>query len=159
VQSTESSAPAEVSQSDTGDRGQPITKAPEPFFILYLQGDTYVDELNRLTVWVEQLLLPVYGAEVTSSAPWCPSWQQHSEAIAYLHALWLAWQVKTGPDANAMGPLEWHRDCLNHVMDKLRDPSGPFAGCKPGVHRAKERPYVESPMSLTASQTRGSREE
>ncbi|BFU43975.1 DUF4913 domain-containing protein [Krasilnikovia sp. MM14-A1004] len=116
---------------------------PQPFFILYLSGDEYADELERLTFWVEHLLLPVYGAEVTSQSPWCPQWHQHTEAIGYLHALWLGWQAKTGAEADAMGPLEWHRDWLGPIMEVLRNPSGPFAGCKPGQHRAKERPTVE----------------
>ncbi|PRY27930.1 DUF4913 domain-containing protein [Pseudosporangium ferrugineum] len=119
-------------------------RPPKAFFIFYLEGEEYVEELRRLAIWVERLLLPVYGGEVTSSSPWCPRWREHPEAIGQLHALWLAWQVKTGPEAEALGPLEWHRDCLGHVMETLRNPSGPFAGCKPGAHRAKERPTIEN---------------
>ena len=70
------------------DIQQEATAAPrpeesqQPFFILYLSGPEYTEELRRLTYWVESLLLPVYGAEVTSNAPWCPQWHKHAEAIA-----------------------------------------------------------------------------
>ncbi|WP_433460942.1 DUF4913 domain-containing protein [Micromonospora sp. CA-248212] len=118
-------------------------KKSEPFFILYLNGPTYLEEMRRLSLWVEKLLIPVYGEEVTSGAPWCPRWHEHTEAVAYFHGLWLAWQDKTGPKASLTGPSEWHRDHLGPTMTALRNPSGPFAGCKPGAHRAKERPSVE----------------
>ncbi|WP_444950572.1 DUF4913 domain-containing protein [Micromonospora ureilytica] len=118
-------------------------KNSEPFFILYFGGPDYVEELRRLSMWVEKLLIPVYGEEVTSGAPWCPRWREHTEAIAQFHGLWLAWQDKTGPKASLTGPSEWHRDHLGPTMAALRNPSGPFAGCKPGAHRAKERPPVE----------------
>ncbi|MFC0097777.1 DUF4913 domain-containing protein [Micromonospora marina] len=117
--------------------------APRPFFILYLDGPEYVEELRRLTSWVEGLLLPVYGGEVTSGAPWCPRWWEHPEAIAYLHGLWLAWQERTSPSAAPSDPALWHQNHLWPTMTALRDPNGPFAGCKPGGHRPKERPWVE----------------
>lgn len=118
---------------------------PDPFFILYLGGPDYLEELRRLSMWVEKLLIPVYGEEVTSGAPWCSRWPEHTEAIALFHGLWLAWQDKTGPKASLTGPSEWHRDHLGPTMATLRHPSGPFAGCKPGAHRAKQRPPVEVP--------------
>ncbi|RIV40380.1 DUF4913 domain-containing protein [Micromonospora radicis] len=119
-----------------------------PFFILYLEGPEYVEELRRLSFWVEGLLLPVYGGEVSSSSPWCPRWREHPEAIAYLHGLWLAWQERTGADAQASDPAHWHQNYLWPTMDMLRSPNGPFAGCKPGLHRPKERPTVEQDSFL-----------
>lgn len=119
------------------------TESKKPFFILYLNGDEYSEELRRLAFWVERLLIPVYGQEVTSTAPWCPRWREHPEAIAQLHALWLAWQSLTGPAADATGPAQWHRDYLGSMMETLRSPSGPFASCKPGSHRAVARPALE----------------
>ncbi|MFD0746227.1 DUF4913 domain-containing protein [Phytohabitans flavus] len=115
----------------------------KPFFILYLDGPEYVEELHRLTFWVDNLLIPVYGAEATSSTPWCPRWREHPEAIAYLHGLWLAWQDKTGKDAAPSNPADWHQVYLWPTMDALRNPNGPFSGCKAGSHRPKERPYIE----------------
>ncbi|MET9991078.1 DUF4913 domain-containing protein [Streptomyces mutabilis] len=78
-----------------------------------------------------------------SGAPWCPRWWEHLEAVARLHALWLAWQELTDPRAGAVGPSVWHRDHLAPAMSELRDPAGPFAGCKEGSHRAKSTPAVE----------------
>nr|BFE59545.1 hypothetical protein GCM10020063_040710 [Dactylosporangium thailandense] len=126
----------------------PEEASDEPFFILYLVGDEYVSELRRLSIWVEKLLIPVYAQEVTSSAPWCSRWRDHPEAIAYLHGLWLAWQDRTGPGADMTGPVTWHRDFLQPTMDALRSPNGPFAGCKPGAHRHKERPAVDDDGSV-----------
>jgi len=127
-------APEEAPQADNEGKA---------FFILYLDGPEYLEELRRLAYWVENLLIPVYGGEVTSSTPWCPRWREHPEAIAYLHALWLAWQEKTGPKAQPSDPALWHQSYLWPTMDVLRGPNGPFAGCKPGAHRPKERPLIE----------------
>ncbi|MEU9344702.1 DUF4913 domain-containing protein [Streptomyces sp. NPDC048278] len=109
-------------------------------FILYLKGDEHEDALHKLTLWVRYLLLPVYGREVTSTAPWCTSWWRHREAVAQLYGLWMAWQELTSPKAGMTGPSVWQRDHLSPVMTALRDPSGPFAGCKAGGHREKEPP-------------------
>ncbi|MDH6452443.1 MULTISPECIES: DUF4913 domain-containing protein [unclassified Streptomyces] len=114
-----------------------------PAFIVYMDGSEYEDGLHRLTLWVRHLLLPVYGREVTSMAPWCSSWWQHKEAVAQLYGLWMAWQELTGPGSAAGGPSTWHRDHLTHVMASLRDPAGPFAGCKVGSHRPKEAPGMD----------------
>ncbi|MFD5632064.1 MULTISPECIES: DUF4913 domain-containing protein [unclassified Streptomyces] len=114
-----------------------------PHFILYKKGSEYAEEIRPLTLWVNQVLLPVYGRETTSALPWCSCWWEHPEAIAQLHALWLTWAELTGPGAGMSGAANWHRDYLGHVMTSLRDPQGPFAGCKPGKHRAKEAPPVD----------------
>ncbi|CAL9614666.1 DUF4913 domain-containing protein [Streptomyces sp. NPDC057837] len=121
--------------------GEPPTP---PRFILYLDGPAYAQTLRQLTLWTHHVLLPVYGREVTSQSPWCPVWWEHPEAVARLHGLWLAWGDLTGPGSDMTGPAVWHRDHLSTVMDTLRDPQGPFAGCKPGMHRPKEKPPVET---------------
>ncbi|WP_406278421.1 DUF4913 domain-containing protein [Streptomyces sp. NBC_00191] len=123
------------------------TAAPQqqkPQFILYLHGPEHERALRSLTLWVRHLLIPVYGRETTSAAPWCSRWWEHQEAVAQLYGLWMAWQELTDPGAGLTGPAVWHRDYLTHVMAALRDPSGPFAGCKPGAHRAKEAPHTDA---------------
>ncbi|WP_369208874.1 DUF4913 domain-containing protein [Streptomyces sp. PU-14G] len=132
------SRPQEQGPSDGAD-----AEPPAPRFILYLDGVEYQSELFRLAQWTHHVLLPVYGREVTSSAPWCSRWWEHQEAVAQLHGLWLAWAELTGPYAETTGPASWHRDFLGPVLGALRDPSGPFAGCKPGSHRSKVVPPVE----------------
>ncbi|WKX23426.1 DUF4913 domain-containing protein [Streptomyces sp. HUAS CX7] len=123
----------------------PTPQQPQaPAFILYLDGEEYAEEMRNLALWVSDLLLPVYGREVTSAQPWCPRWWEHLEAVARLHALWLAWQEYTDPEAGVSGPAVWHRDHLGPVMTELRAPNGPFAGCRPGGHRPKEAPSVEA---------------
>jgi hypothetical protein len=113
-----------------------------PRFILYQSGDEFTHTLNRLAAWVHRLLIPVYGREVSSTAPWCPEWWRHPEAVALLHGLFLAWELLTGAGSDPTGPAVWHRDFLGPTMAALRDPSGPFAGCKPGAHREKQPPPV-----------------
>lgn len=115
-----------------------------PQFILYLQGPAYLSMLRRLTLWAHHVLLPVYGREITSTAPWCSRWWEHPEAVAQLHGLWMAWSELTGPGSDMTGPALWHRDYLGPVLDSLRDPAGPFAGCKPGSHRPKDIPPVDA---------------
>lgn len=137
---TEDAAPQQEAgqQQEEGDEPQ----SQELQFIVYQDGAAYEESLERLGVWVQYLLLPVYGRETTSKAPWCPEWFQHEEAVAQLYALWMAWQDLTDPRAGLTGPALWHRDHLGPVMLSLRDPSGPFAGCKPGSHRDKEPPQA-----------------
>lgn len=120
-------------------------QAPDPraAFILYLDDDQYDEALRLLQAWVRGLLLPVYGREVSSTAPWCSRWWDHPEAVAQFYGLWMAWQELTGIGSNQAGPAAWHRDYLAPVMTSLRDPSGIFAGCKPGVHRAKDVPLMD----------------
>ncbi|MEO3930459.1 DUF4913 domain-containing protein [Micromonosporaceae bacterium B7E4] len=113
-----------------------------PQFILYQSGDEFIDSLERLEFWVRHLLIPVYGREVTSTAPWCPEWWRHPEAVAHLHGLFLVWESLTGVGSDPTGPAVWHRDFLGPAMTALRDASGPFAGCRVGAHRDKQTPTI-----------------
>ncbi|WTL51394.1 DUF4913 domain-containing protein (plasmid) [Streptomyces sp. NBC_01497] len=114
-----------------------------PAFILFLEGEEFDAALGNLVTWVEDLLVPVYVGEHTSSSPWCTRWWLHVDAIAYLYSLWMAWQEMTSPTEGMCAPANWHRDYLQTAMTTLRDSSGPFAGCKPGSHRDK-RPMVDA---------------
>jgi hypothetical protein len=136
---TEGSVTAGSGATDGGEQAAPSG----PQFILYLEGEQHAEAMQRLALWVKYLLLPVYGREVTSLAPWCSRWWEHEEVVAQLYGLWMAWQELTSADAGLSGPAVWHRDHLGHVMNAVRDPSGPFAGCKPGSHRAKEAPGAD----------------
>ncbi|MFH9016340.1 DUF4913 domain-containing protein [Streptomyces sp. NPDC017943] len=118
-------------------------KTDGPHFILYLEGERYAEALDKLTLWVHYLLVPVYARETSSSLPWCPRWWEHQEAIAQLYGLWMAWQHHTGAKSELTGPGIWHRDFLGPTMQSLRDPAGPFAGCKQGGHRPKRAPFLE----------------
>jgi len=130
-------------ETKPGAESEPETEA-KPFFILYLTEPEFSTEMSLLAQWVHGLLLPAYAGEVSSARPWCPQWWQHMPAIAHLHGLWLAWQHLTGAKADRLGPTTWHRDFLLPTMNTLRSADGPFAGCKPGSHRPKEVPTIES---------------
>jgi len=140
-------APA-LSEPSSSEKPSSSKESAEPLaaprFILYLDGPEYAQTLRKLTLWTHHILLPVYGRELTSTAPWCSCWWEHPEAVAQLHGLWLSWGELTGPGSGMCGPANWHRDYLKPTMESLRDPDGPFAGCKPGAHREKEKPPVDS---------------
>ena len=106
-------------------------EGPASIFIMALAGDAYVEELVALTSWVHDLLLPVYGREITTGRPWCQQWQEHPEAVARLHALWLAWQQLTDVEAGLIGPSTWHRDHLDPTLLQLRAADGPFGARRP----------------------------
>jgi hypothetical protein len=115
----------------------------ESTFILHLDRADQEEALLRLSSWVSNEVIPIYGRETTSAAPWCPQWWKHPEAVAALDALRLAWMDLVEMPDEPTGPAVWQRDYLRPALSSLRDPSGPFAGCKPGVHRPKESPAVE----------------
>ncbi|MYV97303.1 DUF4913 domain-containing protein [Streptomyces sp. SID3343] len=127
-------------------------ETPPSIFILALDGKRYRAEMAVLTVWVHDLLLPVYGREITTNRPWCQQWDQHPEAVARLHGLWLAWQQYTDVEAGLAGPAMWHRDFLDPTWLQLRDPSGPFAACttNPGRPNHRVLPAPEPAPSLVA---------
>ncbi|MEU7377928.1 DUF4913 domain-containing protein [Streptomyces albidoflavus] len=128
--SVAASAAAEPGSSQEG---------PASIFILALDGKAYVEELAALTSWVHDLLLPVYGREITTGRPWCQQWQEHPEAVARLHALWLAWQQLTDVEAGLTGPSTWHRDYLDPTLLQLRTPDGPFRACTTSPTRPNHR--------------------
>ncbi|MFE6364121.1 DUF4913 domain-containing protein [Streptomyces sp. NPDC057806] len=123
------SAPAEGNAND----------GPASVFILALGAKAYAEELAALTNWVHNLLLPVYGREITTGRPWCRQWQEHPEAVARLHALWLAWQQLTDVQAGLTGPSTWHRDHLDPALLQLRTPDGPFGACTTSAARPHHR--------------------
>ncbi|MGH4028726.1 DUF4913 domain-containing protein [Actinomycetota bacterium Odt1-20B] len=117
----------------------PAEAGPSSIFILALDGPAYTEELAALTRWVHALLLPVYGREITTGRPWCQKWQEHPEAVARLHALWLAWQQLTDVEAGLTGPSTWHRDHLDPTWLQLRAPDGPFGACTTSPARPHHR--------------------
>ncbi|MFE7124921.1 DUF4913 domain-containing protein [Streptomyces sp. NPDC057617] len=112
---------------------------PASVFILALGGEVYAAELSALTDWVNYLFLPVYGREISTTRPWCDQWHEHPEAVARLHALWLAWQQLTDAEAGLSGPSTWHRDHLDQTLVHLRAPDGPFAACTTSPARPNHR--------------------
>ncbi|SEC12616.1 DUF4913 domain-containing protein [Streptomyces sp. 2314.4] len=134
---TESAAPASARAG--GDSAAPGEEGPSSIFILALDGKAYAEELAALTSWVHHLLLPVYGREITTSRPWCQRWHEHPEAVARLHALWLAWQQLTDVEAGLTGPSTWHRDHLDPALLQLRTPDGPFGACTTSPARPNHR--------------------
>ena len=112
---------------------------PASVFILALGGEAYAVELAALSDWVNYLFLPVYGREISTTRPWCDQWHKHPEAVARLHALWLAWQQFTDVEAGLSGPSMWHRDHLDQALVQLRAPDGPFAACTTSPTRPNHR--------------------
>ncbi|MEV1026652.1 DUF4913 domain-containing protein [Streptomyces sp. NPDC050264] len=125
-------------------------EGPTSIFILALDGTSYTEELAALTNWVHHLLVPVYGREVSTSHPWCRKWYEHPEAVARLHALWLAWQQLTDVEAGLTGPSTWHRDHLDPTLLQLRAPDGPFGACTTSSARPNHRLLAAPDVDLVA---------
>ncbi|SEO73800.1 protein of unknown function [Actinacidiphila rubida] len=119
--------------------GRPGPAAPEPRFILTLDGTAFEAELDALSDWVHDFLLPTYGAEVSTATPWCQQWAEHLEVVGWLHALWMAYQQHTDPEAGPSGPAVWHRDFLTHTMAAIRAPGGPLSACMTSLDRPSHR--------------------
>ncbi|CAM2743816.1 MULTISPECIES: DUF4913 domain-containing protein [Streptomyces] len=89
---------------------------------------------------------PVYGREVTSSSPWCQQWAHHPEAVARLHALWLAWQQYTDAEAGLAGPCGAATTstlpCSSCARRKV--PSVPAPPAPPAHHRLLASPAPAS---------------
>ncbi|MCX4398851.1 MULTISPECIES: DUF4913 domain-containing protein [unclassified Streptomyces] len=136
-------ASAEPQPSDdvpaTGAAESEQADGPASVFILALGGEAYAVELAALSDWVNYLFLPVYGREISTTRPWCAQWHEHPEAVARLHALWLAWQQLTDAEAGLSGPSTWHRDHLDQALVHLRAPDGPFAACTTSPTRPTHR--------------------
>ncbi|MGW6454373.1 DUF4913 domain-containing protein [Streptomyces sp. NPDC055078] len=119
--------------------GMPPPTPPEPKPILELAGEEYENELDSLSDWVDDFLMPAYGAEVTTASPWCEQWQEHQDIVAWLHALWMAYQQHKDPEAGLAGLFVWHRDFLTHAMAAVRAPGGPLSACMTDPDRPSHR--------------------
>lgn len=117
----------------------PASAPPEPRPILELEDEEYEDELDALSDWVDDFLMRVYGAEVTTAAPWCEQWQEHADVVAWLHALWLAYQQHKDAEAGLSGLFVWHRDFLTHAMATVRAAGGPLSACMTDPDRPAHR--------------------
>lgn len=139
--------------ADTADADADADKAnaPASVFILALGGEAYAVELAALSDWVNYLFLPVYGREISTTRPWCDRWHEHPEAVARLHALWLAWQQFTDAEAGLSGPSTWHRDHLDQALLHLRAPDGPFAACTTSPTRPNHRVLATPAPELTGA--------
>ncbi|MGI5207141.1 DUF4913 domain-containing protein [Spirillospora sp. CA-108201] len=128
--------------------GRPDDERPlVPTFLLYLDGPEHTLELEAMATWVNVLLVPVYVHRVSPLRPWCTRWWDHPEALARLHALWMAWQALTdSPGCGHTGPSVWHRDHLDPALARLRAPDGPFAGCMVDPGRPAHDPGPATPV-------------
>ncbi|GAA2105624.1 DUF4913 domain-containing protein [Streptomyces albiaxialis] len=136
-------------------KGKGSGKPPAPPLILRLSPDEFDAELQQLDQWVRYVLVPTYLNEITSYAPWCSRWWEHPQAVARLHALWIAWQELTTPEAGGWtGPSVWHRDHLDPCLAALRSPGGPLTACMTTPdHRQHEHTHAPpvDPVETTAA--------
>lgn len=153
--SASAAAPADDAGPVAADAGAAPDSGPPSVFILALGGEAYATELAALANWVDHLLLPVYGREISTTRPWCDRWYEHLEAVARLHGLWLAWQQLTDADAGLAGPSTWHRDHLDHTLAQLRAPDGPFTACTTSPARPTHRVLATPAPAATTPSTAG----
>lgn len=111
---------------------------PASVFIVALGGEAYAVELAALSDWVNYLFLPVYGTEISTSRPWCAQWHEHPEAVARLHALWLAWQQFTDTEAGLSGPRPGTATTWTRRWCICVPPTGPSRR----VRRARTAPSI-----------------
>ncbi|MGT2531545.1 DUF4913 domain-containing protein [Streptomyces nojiriensis] len=157
--------PMAASMPFAGFPGMPSFTAPapppDPKPILELEGEEYEDEIAALTDWVDDHLMDVYGAEITTAAPWCEQWQEHLDVVARLHALWMAYHQHKDAEAGPSGMFVWHRDFLTHCMAYVRAPGGPLSACQTDPDRAEHRllrgpgPSARSAARESEAQTTG----
>ncbi|OEV04055.1 hypothetical protein AN219_37415 [Streptomyces nanshensis] len=149
---TAPSASSRSSRTALAIPGMPERPAapPEPQPILELEGEAFENELDALTDWVDDFLMDTYGAEVSTAAPWCMRWQEHDDVVAWLHALWMAYQQHKEPDAGLSGMAVWHRDFLTHTMAAVRGPGGPLSACMTDPDRPSHR-VLPGPKPSTRS--------
>lgn len=140
------------SDSDTSSDGDSkAEQAGAPTFIVFFnQGSNEEhDELLALDNWIRDVLIPTYIRQVSSRQPWCARWWEHPEAVARLHALWMAWQELTDEQAGGhTGPSVWHRDHLDDAMAKLRSPDGPFNACMINPRQPTHRANLPTPIEI-----------
>ncbi|WP_424534219.1 DUF4913 domain-containing protein [Sphaerisporangium viridialbum] len=140
-------AAADTEPADDHATGQDPAAEPGPTFLLLLDDEQLLAELPLLAMWVHEILVPYYVIEPTPGLPWCPQWWEHPEALARLHALWLAWQELTDPAAGGFtGASIWHRDHLDPALAVLRAPDGPLAGCTTDPRRPQHRQPPDTPI-------------
>lgn len=144
-------APATTEEAPDGQATQ--VGRPSSPFIVAMGGEKYATELAGLADWVHFVLLPFYGREISTARPWCKKWYEHPEAVARLHALWLAWQQLTATEAGQIGTSTWHRDHLDHALLQLRAPDGPFAACTTSAARPTHR-LLSTPAPVIAGGAR-----
>ncbi|WP_435124553.1 DUF4913 domain-containing protein [Actinacidiphila sp. bgisy144] len=132
-----------------GAPAQPSVPDSRPIVpILELEGEAYEDEVDALSDWVDGYLMRIYGAEVSTAAPWCDQWQAHEDVVAWLHSLWLAYLQHKDPDSSGLaGMAVWHRDFLVHVMATVRAPGGPMSACMTDPDRRSHRRLPGPPPS------------
>ncbi|MCX5314759.1 DUF4913 domain-containing protein [Streptomyces sp. NBC_00154] len=146
-------APQPSDEAPAGTAGSEPADGPASVFILALGGEAHAVELAALNAWVNHLFLPVYGREISTTRPWCARWHEHPEAVARLHALWLAWQQLTDTEAGLSGPSTWHRDHLDQALVHLRAPDGPFAACTTSPNRPNHRVLATPAPAQSGSAT------
>lgn len=88
-------------------------------------------EIAKLREWVKDYLVPVWVHSVSAEQPWCVHWYEHEDAVSSLHALMKAFQglIDTEQDPGMVGPSTWITNHLVPIMNRLRDPRGPFRRC------------------------------
>ena len=83
--------------------------------------------------WAHDWLIPAFVRDKPQSSAWCAEWWEHPEAAIRIYECWRGWESARREDGSSMsGWIVYH---LDHHLDQLRDPGGPFKGCTPDQHR------------------------
>lgn len=91
-------------------------------------GEDYPD----LDSWVRDYFCTTFSRPLGGEFRWCSQWQEHSEAVVRLDALWCSWKaLRQDP---ALGLSTWLHNFLDPQLLVLLSARGPFAQCSTGRH-------------------------
>jgi hypothetical protein len=108
-------------------------------FILRMEREEAAAELAELVEWVREVLEPNYLPALLRTT-WCRCWWEHPTVVAYLHAVYLAWQELTGPEAGPLGPSRWHHQHLEPALQFVQSCEGMLTSCEAVGHGARHEP-------------------
>ncbi|MCX4091163.1 DUF4913 domain-containing protein [Nocardia sp. alder85J] len=122
-----------------------LTQPPKGMF---QNVDTPGTAYQSVVEFVENYLSLLYQRQVsdTTDTVWCPSWWEHTEAVARLDASWRAWEYYRR-EADT-GLSRWFIEHADPHMAVLMDPRGPFRFC--GVRQGHKA--LLGPLPTTVAQ-------
>lgn len=94
---------------------------------------------NNMAEWLYDYFFVLIRRKIGGVYTWCPMWWKHPEAVSRLDSLWLAWEYlkQEGP----LGMSMWWTQHLDaHLPTLMSRDTGPFAACKPDMHRDDLKP-------------------
>lgn len=129
-----------------------MTERPEPAEAAKPTTTTPAEDAADLLAWVRDVLAPAITRDLNPRGQlvWCPQWWDHTEAVARLWAMALAYSSLVEDDqAPADGASTWwlqHAD--PHLAVLLHKDVGPFSQCVRDHRPGTGLPWQDPPPGL-----------